>query len=133
MSAAARPSSVVALPTAAPAKVRQPSRAIMRSAVAQAAASDALAMFPADRWRPPESRAGDDAKAAVTSVYEAGNLYASGPLVILSALLTLLSEAERERVLCYLAVAAQGPREAYALAALYYVDSVFSGMRTDAP
>jgi predicted kinase len=116
-------SAVVPLPTAAPARVKQPSYTKRHRAFREGV--DAGRVVTLDvAFQYPWERRQDAQLAELHETYAAGSLYRNAPLLILGALLTALSPDQQEVALARLRLLHAGLNDPQSLAALTYAQSV---------
>lgn len=99
---------VIALPTAAPARVRQPEYQARYRALRKSRRAGSVAHFPGQYVSPESRRAMAEAhaeKAERAAIYADGNLCRNGPLMLLSALWMAAPERQRKHALGFLRIA----------------------------
>lgn len=117
---------VIALPTAAPAKVRQPEYHARYRARRQCFRDGSVAYFPGQYLSPETRRAVAEAQAEtaeLAAIYADGNLYRNGPLLLLSALWAAAPDSQRQHALDILTVA-NATADPHAVAALTYAKAL---------
>lgn len=117
---------VIALPTAAPAKVRQPEYHARWRARRHGARAGSVASFPGQYLSPETRRAVAEAQAKTAerdAIYAAGNLYRNGPFLLLSALWAAAPDSQRQHALDLLTVA-NATADPHAVAALTYAKAL---------